>query len=170
MWCRGVVQVMDFSDFFRSEADQLLRFCWVLTLDTDEAADLAQEVMTRAYERWDLLEQQDQNPAGWLRTVAVNLSRSRWRRVKRFRMFVPKLVAPPQAAAVASDPDLALALEALALRQRQVIALRYWADLPLAECAIEMGISLGSVKQHLARAHRNLAAAIDPAILQDLVL
>jgi len=58
----------------------------------------------------------------------------------------------------------------LALRQRQVIALRYWADLPLAECAMEMGISLGSVKQHLARAHRNLAAAIAPAILQDLGL
>lgn len=161
---------MDFSDFFRSEADQLLRFCWMLTLDADEAADLAQDVMARAYERWDELERADQNPAGWVRTAAVNLSRSRWRRVKRFRSLLPKLVISAQTAVVVNDPDLANALFGLALRQRQVIALRYWADLPLADCATEMGISLGSVKQHLARAHRNLAATIDPAVLQELVL
>jgi RNA polymerase sigma-70 factor (ECF subfamily) len=162
--------VMDFSDFFRSEADQLLRFCWILTLDGDEAADLAQDVMARAYERWDVLEQPDQNPAGWVRTVAVNLSRSRWRRVKRLRSLLPGLADSPHASVVASDPDLAGALATLAMRQREVIALRYWVDLPLAECAAAMDISLGSVKQHLARAHRNLAATIDPAVLQELIL
>jgi len=161
---------MDFPDFFRSEADQLLRFCWMLTLDAEEAADLAQEVMERAYERWGDLQGPGQNPAGWVRTVAVNLSRSRWRRVRRFRNLMPRLVARPSTSAVASDPDLAVALAGLATRQRQVVALRYWADLPLAECAQEMGISLGSVKQHLARAHRHLAAALDPAVLEELVL
>lgn len=161
---------MDFPDFFRAEADQLLRFCWMLTLDAEEAADLAQEVMERAYTRWDDFQAPGQNPAGWVRTVAVNLSRSRWRRVRRFRSLLPRLVSRPAVTAVASDPDLAVALDGLAARQREAVALRYWADLPLAECAHEMGISLGSVKQHLARAHRHLAATLDPAVLEELVL
>ncbi len=162
---------MDFSDFFTNEADQLLRFCWMLTLDNEEAADLAQEVMHRAYARWDDLQGADQNPAGGVRTVAVNLSRSRWRRVRRFRALMPRLApASTVSVEVASDPDLANALVGLAMRQRQVIALRYWADLTLGECAREMGISLGSVKQHLARAHRHLASVLDPTTLEELVL
>ncbi len=143
----------------------------MLTLDAEEAADLAQEVMHRAYERWDDLQGPDQNPAGWVRTVAVNLSRSRWRRLRRFRALVPRLVPASSASSqVVSDPDLATALMGLASRQRQVIALRYWADLTLGECAREMGISVGSVKQHLARAHRHLASMLDPATMEDLVL
>lgn len=161
---------VDFSTFFAAEAEQLIRFCWMLTLDADEAADLAQEVMERALRRWDLLGGPGHNPAGWVRTAAVNLSRSQWRRVRRFTALVPKLARPPVQREPVSDPDLAHALGALAPRQRQVIALRYWADLPLHECAVEMGISVGSVKQHLARAHRNLAAVLDPTIIEEFVL
>jgi len=162
---------MDFADFFRTEADQLLRFCWMLTLDADEAADLAQAAMERAYERWDDQQGSGQNPAGWVRTVAVNMSRSRWRRLKRYAALLPR-VAPGSAVidAVASDPDLAAAVSGLALRQRQVVALRYWADMSLKDCAAAMGISVGSAKQHLARAHRHLASVLDPASVEELVL
>lgn len=162
---------MDYSDFFRAEADQLLRFCWMLTLDAEEAADLAQEAMERTYLNWDKLARPDQNPAGWVRSVAVNLSNSRWRRVKRLSALLPRLAnAPDHALEVAADPDLAAALAGLALRQRQVVALRYWADLPLRECAQQMGVSVGTVKQHLARAHRHLASVLEPTILEELVL
>lgn len=161
---------MDFSEFFRTEADQLLRFCWMLTLDADDAADLAQEAMERALERWPKLDAPDQNPAGWVRTVAVNLSRSRLRRLRRFAALKPRLAAASSANTVASDPDLAAALAGLAIRQRQVVALRYWADLPLRECADVMGVSLGTVKQHLARAHQKLAASLDPTMIEELLL
>lgn len=162
---------MDFSDFYEAQAEDLLKFCWMLTLDSDEAADLAQEAMEQAYRRWDSLSGPDHNPAGWIRTVAVNASRSRHRRLRRLVSLLPRLASGTnESLAVASDPDLADALQRLAVRQRQVIALRYWADLPLAECASEMGISLGSVKQHLARAHRNLAAELTPEGLEGLVL
>lgn len=161
---------MDFSDFFRAESDSLLRFCWVLTLDADEARDLAQEVMERTWQNWDRFSEPSENPAGWIRTVAVNLSRTRWRRVRRFRSLMPRLAPDVAQRASASDPDLRSALDLLAPRQRQVVALRYWADLPLHECAAAMGITLGSVKQHLARAHRNLAVSLDPNTLEELLL
>jgi DNA-directed RNA polymerase specialized sigma24 family protein len=36
------------------------------------------------------------------------------------------------------------------------VALRYWADLTVEECAQVMGVSIGSVNQHLARARSSL--------------
>lgn len=162
---------MDFTVFFRTESSRLVRFCWLLTLDHETAADLAQEVMERAYQRWDQLGGPGENPVGWTRTVAVNLANSRWRRLRRLTERLPRLAhstatSPPRVA----DPDLAAALRALALRQRQVVALRYWADLPLRDCADTMDVSLGTVKQHLARAHQHLAASLDPSMLEELAL
>jgi RNA polymerase sigma factor (sigma-70 family) len=72
--------------------------------------------------------------------------------------------------AALDDPDLAAALGGLAPRQRQIVALRYWDDLTLRDCADAMGVSLGTAKQHLARAHRHLAATLDPSMLEELTL
>lgn len=57
-----------------------------------------------------------------------------------------------------ADPalDVMSALAALSLRQRSVIVLTYWADLTPAAVAVELGITEGSVRQHLARARRSL--------------
>lgn len=160
---------MDFNEFFRTESDRLLRLCWLLTLEREAAADLAQDVMQRAWERWDQLGQPGQHPQAWARTVAVNLSNSRWRRMKRLTERLPRLVDSRQPVRL-SDPDLAAALATLPPRQRQAIALRYWADLPLRDCADAMGVSLGSMKQHLARAHDRLARELDPSTLEELTL
>lgn len=125
--------------------------------------------MEKAWERWDELGGPGHQPAAWARTVAVNLSNSRWRRLKRLRDRLPKLAAEPRRPTVA-DPDLALALEALPLKQRQAVVLRYWGDLPLRDCADAMDVSLGTVKQHLARAHGRLAKELGPSSLEELTL
>jgi len=52
---------------------------------------------------------------------------------------------------VPPDHELYAALQRLPARQREAIALRYFADLPLAECARVMKVSVGAVKSHLAR-------------------
>lgn len=51
--------------------------------------------------------------------------------------------------------ELVAALRSLPRRQREVVALRYLADLPEAEVAALLGCAPGTVKQH---AHRGLAA------------
>ncbi len=53
-------------------------------------------------------------------------------------------------------PEIMDALARLPLRQRAVVFLTYWADLTPAAIAVELGISEGSVRQHLARARRTL--------------
>lgn len=58
--------------------------------------------------------------------------------------------------------DLVQALSKLSKRQREVVALRYLADLDDQTVALTLGIAVGSVKQHAAR---GLAALrLDPSI------
>ena len=57
--------------------------------------------------------------------------------------------------------DVRRAVAALSVRQRAVVVLTYWADLPPAEVADRLGISDGSVRRHLARARAHLRETLD---------
>jgi RNA polymerase sigma factor (sigma-70 family) len=56
------------------------------------------------------------------------------------------------------------ALRQVSSRQRDVLVLRYLADLPEAEVAAALGCSVGTVKQH---AHRGLRALRTNANLRE---
>ena len=59
------------------------------------------------------------------------------------------------------DPEVKDAVLGLSLRQRAVIVLTYWSDLDPAAVAVQLGISEGSVRRHLARARARLREALD---------
>lgn len=144
---------MDFDAFYREHRDGLVRLCYLATLDVEAAADSAQEAMLRAFGRWATLS--DEEPVAWVRRVALNLCRSRWRRAQRELHLRPRLyVAAP--APVARDVDLIAVLRAMPTRQREAVVLRYWGDLSVEQCAAVMGVSIGSVNQHLNRARTAL--------------
>jgi RNA polymerase sigma-70 factor (ECF subfamily) len=50
----------------------------------------------------------------------------------------------------------------LPARQREAVILHYWDDRSIEGCAAAMGVSPGSVKQHLTRARQRLAAELGP--------
>ncbi len=52
------------------------------------------------------------------------------------------------------------AIEKLPTRQREAFVLRYWEDMDVAETALTMGCSQGSVKTHCSRAVHTLAALL----------
>jgi DNA-directed RNA polymerase specialized sigma24 family protein len=70
--------VSDFRQFFQAEYRRLARALYLLTDDTGEAEDLAQEALVRVYERWDRVRTME-SPVGYLYRTAMNLNRSRLR-------------------------------------------------------------------------------------------
>jgi RNA polymerase sigma-70 factor (ECF subfamily) len=147
---------VSFDDFYREQQRPLLRLCYLATLDTEAAADAAQEALARAWQHWEKIEAT--RPDAWLRTVALNLCRSRWRKLgreARLRRIGVEVVED-----VLRDVDLVAALRALPQRQREAVVLHYLEDLRVEDCAAAMGVSAGSVKQHLTRGRTALAAAL----------
>ena len=117
----------------------------------EDARDIAQEAMARAYARWPKVRD---NAGGWVARVSTNLALDQLRR--RGRRHPEATAATADTAGVASQrADLVAALRRLPRRQRDAVVLRYLADLPEAEVAATMGCSVGTVKQH---AHRGLTA------------
>ena len=114
-----------------------------------EAEDVAQETLARAFVRWRKI---GSYAEAWVVRVAGNLAIDAWRRLRR----VDTDAATERRGATAPGPDgqridLHRALDTLSRRQREVIVLRFLADLPEADVAKALGCSVGSVKQHASR-------------------
>jgi RNA polymerase sigma factor (sigma-70 family) len=93
-------RLMEFEPFFEREYPRLARALYLVTGDRAEAEDLAQEAMVRVYERWEHVRNTD-SPAGYLYRTALNLHRSRLRRLAvRARRAVGLRPDPP------ADPAL----------------------------------------------------------------
>ena len=91
--------------------------------------------------------------------VAGNLAIDRWRRIRTAASHP----APVATSVVTPDRiDLHRALEQLSRRQREVVVLRYFADLPEAAVAEALGCSVGSVKTHASRALAALRVTLGP--------
>lgn len=114
-----------------------------------EAEDVAAEAMSRALDRWRRVGGMP-SPTGWVVRVATNLAIDTVRR----RRFVGPVELETSSKADDADTRLAVRemLRRLPRRQRDVLALRYLADLSEAEIAVVLGISPGSVKRHTSRA------------------
>jgi RNA polymerase sigma-70 factor, ECF subfamily len=153
-----------FDDLFRDHYAGMVRSLTVAGGDRELAADCVQDAFTRAYVRWRRISRYD-DPAGWVRHVAVNRMRDHWRRNKRKDRAVDRLgaqledVAPP--AEPVTEPGLAAAVAELPARQREAIALFYVEGLSVREVADAMRVSEGAVKYHLHEGRGRLRDAME---------
>lgn len=81
---------------------------------------------------------------------------------------------PDPAAVVAQRTELLAAMQQLTLRQRRLLYLHYWHDVPVARLAAAWGVSQQAIRQALQRAHRSLhrrlaADTAPPAPVPELV-
>src|ERR1700712_311620 len=122
----------DFDDCFPALYRDAYRVAYRLLRDR---ADAAQEACARACVRWRRLVSGG-DPTPWVVRVAGNVAIDRWRRRRTAATHPPPL---PAAMDTPDRVDLHRALETLTRRQRDVIVLRYFADLPEAAVAETLG-------------------------------
>jgi RNA polymerase sigma-70 factor (ECF subfamily) len=147
---------------------QVYRFLRGMSLDHDEAADVLQSALIRAYEKLDTLRGGERFRV-WLYSVAANLARNYLRRGKR---GVPLDVVTLNSDELDIDGNLdrermekmvGKALENLSEDQRKVVLLRVYQDMSFKDVADTCGISLSNAKVSFHRAMKTLGRWLAPA-------
>jgi RNA polymerase sigma-70 factor (sigma-E family) len=150
-------------EIYRASHQRLVVQLYGITGDLQEAQDAVQEAFVRGLSRRRLATVD--NPEAWLRTVAVNIARSRWRRRQAMNaLLLRRAVAEPVPVPGMSEDHVAVitALRQLPRAQRETVVLHYLTDLPVDEVARAMGVATGTVKSRLHRARARLADLLDP--------
>lgn len=145
---------MGFDERFDALAAIAYRVAYRILGDRDDAADVAQETLARAYARWRAIAGYDEP---WVARVATNLAIARWRRRRPSGPMVEQAIHDPD---VLERLGIVAALRQLPRRQRQVLVLRYLADLPERDVAAALGTSVGAVKQLSHRATARVRAEL----------
>ena len=140
---------------YTSHYRSLVRLSALLLHDTAAAEDVVQDAFVAMHRSWRRLRDPDKGLA-YLRQTVVNRSRSRLRHLKVVERKAPALMpdadsADTLALRAVDRASVMDALRALPQRQREVLVLRYYADLSEAQIAEAMGISTGAVKSHASR-------------------
>ncbi|WP_433223959.1 SigE family RNA polymerase sigma factor [Dactylosporangium sp. CS-047395] len=159
---------MGFDEYVRLRGEKLVRLARLLVRDRHLAEDLVQEVLGRAYVRWDRISRADDIDV-YVRRMLVNKHIS-WRRRRAAGEYAidtsaPHLdrAGPIDIGAEAAERDAAWQLIAeLPAKQRATVVLRYYEDLDDAMIARILQCSQATVRSQAMRAlatlRRRLAA------------
>ena len=144
------------DDLFRAHAVTLVRAAMLLLGDQSSAEDVVQDAFFGLYRNLPKLRERSK-ALPYLRASVINGSRSvlrtRKRAVLRGVQHEPPVWSAESAAMVGEDRKALLAAVArLPRRAREVLALRYYLDLPDHEIAAALGISRATVSSTASRA------------------
>lgn len=140
-----------FEELYAASRVQVERLAFLMVGDSAVASDLAHEAFVGLLRRWDDVE----NPSAYVRRSVTNAARSHITSLGRERAKVARLER--QRVDRSDELEyLADAIQALPFRQRAVVILKFYGDLPEKEVAAAIGIRPGSVGPTLHRALRTL--------------
>lgn len=150
----------DFAATVREHYARLVRVVAVAS-STADAEDTVQEAFARAWEQHAKGREIHDLPA-WVVTVALNLTRSRWRRRRPTEPLPPGALGGDGVDATDAEGllDLRAAVAALPLRQAQCVVLHHLLGFDVRTIAAVLGVSDGTVKSALFRARTSLADAL----------
>ncbi|MCF6524274.1 SigE family RNA polymerase sigma factor [Streptomyces sp. JJ36] len=155
------------TETYRTHYRSLLGLAALLLDDTASCEDVVQEAFIRVHSARRRVRDPEKTLA-YLRQTVVNLSRSTLRRrilgLKLLSKPMPDMASAEEGAYDRMERDeLKQALRGLQRRQREVLVLRYFADMTEAQVAEVLGISLGSVKAYGSRGIAALRVAMGSA-------
>jgi RNA polymerase sigma-70 factor (ECF subfamily) len=135
-----------------------------------DAEDLTHQTFERALKAWSRFDERKGSAGAWLISIARNLLIDHYRRDRSGQrdsiddvdhgIALPHVEGPETDLGISAE--LASALGLLPDRQREVVALRYGADLTGPEIAELTGLTLANVQQLLSRALRGLREEFRP--------
>lgn len=151
----------------RERGRALVGYAYLLTGSVRDAEDLVQDALVKTIVRTrdgvdlDAVE-------GYVRRAILSTFVDGHRRLRRWRGAVPRLghasllPVADGADTVVAQLDVRAALATLPRRERACVVLRYFDDLPLADIADALGVSVGAVKRYLSTGTRRLEARLGP--------
>jgi RNA polymerase sigma factor (sigma-70 family) len=158
-----------FGVLFDRHARAVYNFCFRRTASWSQAEDLTSEVFLVAWRRRRevVFSAESRSLLPWLLGVALHLARNRWRADRRARRALTRLDASAHEAdfsdeviaRIADERQMAALLSVLGRlprHERDVIALCAWADLSYDDCALALGVPVGTVRSRLSRARTHL--------------
>ena len=158
-----------FAQFIEARERALQRTAWLLTGDWALAQDLVQAALARSWPYWGRIRRGD-DPEIYVRRVMVNTwstwRRRRWRSEAPSKLLTDRPAGGDMAAEVATRIAVRQVLAVLTERQRAVVVLRLFDDLPEAQVALILGCAAGTVKATMSQALARLRS--DPH-LADLI-
>ena len=140
-----------FDDAFADLAVLAHRVAYRILGSAEDAEEVAQEALARAYARWSRVAAY---PEPWVARVATNLALGRWRKARSGRGIGVASTVDGRRRRPAHGPR-ASCCGACPAASGRWWCLRYLADRSEQETADALGCSTGTVKQH---AHRGLAS------------
>ena len=172
-----------FRELYDGYKDRVYNVCYRITGNANAALDAAQEPVGIRYRKIERFRFQSKF-SSWVYRIAVNASIALKRRAANRRL--PSLdqisdargndtaridpvdersQSPVEAAAtVALEEEVQSAITRLSPKMRAITVLRYMQGLSYEEISISLGISLGTVKSRLARAHQALDRELTPML------
>lgn len=175
----------EFAGFMRAYQDVVFSTAARIVGNDAQAEDIAQEVFLRAYEDFDRL-RAGTSAGGWLKTVATNLALNHVTRYRRRWRFFSEMLASqddeepqlpfavPEALLSGIETDrrrelVEEALKTLPDAQRVPLVLYHFEEMPYAEIARRLRISLAKVKVDIFRGRAALAKHLGAGGLADTV-
>ena len=160
-------QRCDAEALYVAHRRQLVGLARILSGSSTMAEEAVQDVFVSLHRRSPRIA--EGRELAYLRRAVVLRLRAGWRRQETASRHIHSVASDgvdahtPEAAALerARRDQIDAALAQLSSRQRECVALRYFAGLTEPAVARELGISVGSVKTHLHRARDLLASALE---------
>jgi RNA polymerase sigma-70 factor (ECF subfamily) len=147
------------EDLFEADYERLVRSLSV-AFGEESAADAVQEAFIRADRSWDSVGSME-DPAGWVRRVALNRLLNGQRDRARRRAILETVRPVRESDLTAELLDLRRAVSQLPNRMRAALCLHYLAGYPVRDVATALGVSEGTVKSNLHDARRRLRTELE---------